>query len=126
MRMRGTISTRAFINLLFALIGVGVALLALELGLRLTRDSPNEEVPLHVTCGDCPYLYELNPDYPDVRDRNKLTDRSAESLRSTFNVMVLGDSVAYGVGVPFEDAFPQRLDDLLARSTTTLPCSTLP
>ena len=114
MRMRGTISTRAFINLLLALIGVGVALLALELGLRLTRDSPEEKIPLHVTCGDCPYLYELNPDHPDVRERERLGDTASERLRSTFNVMVLGDSVAYGVGVPFEAAFPQRLEGLLA------------
>ena len=114
MRMRGTISTRAFINLLLALIGVGVALLALELGLRLTRDSTEEKTPLHVTCGDCPYLYGLNPDHPDVRERERLSDTSAERLRSTFNVMVLGDSVAYGVGVPFEAAFPQRLEGLLA------------
>ena len=35
-------------------------------------------------------------------------------LQSTFNVMVLGDSVAYGVGVQFEDGFPQRLEALLA------------
>ena len=115
MRMRGTISTRAYINLLLALIGVGVALLVVELGLRITRDSPKEEIPLHVTCGDCPYLYELNPDHPDVRDRRERDGRSAQRLRSTFNVLVLGDSVAYGVGVPYEDAFPQRLDDLLAR-----------
>ena len=114
MRMRGTISTRAFINLLLVLIGVGVALLALELGLRLMRDAPEEKIPLHVACGDCPYLYELNPDHPDVRERELLTDTSTERLRSTFNVIVLGDSVAYGVGVPFEDAFPQRLEDLLA------------
>ena len=70
MRTRGPISTRVYINLLLALIGVGVALLVLELGLRITRDSSEEKVPLHVTCGDCPYLYELNPDHPDVRDRN--------------------------------------------------------
>ena len=114
MRMRGPISNRVYINLLLALIGVGVALLVLELGLRITRDSSEEKVPLHVTCGDCPYLYELNPDHPDVRDRNMRPDRSAERLRSTFNIMVLGDSVAYGVGLPFEDAFPQRLEDLLA------------
>ncbi len=114
MRTRGTISTRAFINLLLVLIGVGVALLALELGLRLTRDSPNEEVPLHVTCGGCPYLYELNPDHPDVRDRDMRAEHSAERLWSTFNVMVLGDSVAYGVGVPYEYAFPQQLEDMLA------------
>ena len=114
MRMRGPISTRVYINLLLALIGVGVALLVLELGLRLTRDSPDESILLHVTCGDCPYLYELNPEYPDVRDRRGREDYSAERLRSTFNVMVLGDSVAYGVGLPFEDAFPQRLEDLLA------------
>ena len=114
MRVRGTISNRAYVNLLLALIGVGIALLALELGLRLTRDTPEEQVPLHVTCGDCPYLYELNPDHPDVRDRDMRSENSPERLRSTFNVMVLGDSVAYGVGVPYEDAFPQRLEDLLA------------
>ena len=114
MRMRSTISTRAFINLLLALIGVGVALLILEIGLRLTRDSPETDIPLHVTCGDCPYLYELNPDHPDVRERERLSDSSSERLRATFNIMVLGDSVAYGVGVPFEDAFPWRLEGLLA------------
>ena len=114
MRTRGPISTRVYINLLLALIGVGVALLVLELGLRITRDSSEEKVPLHVTCGDCPYLYELNPDHPDVRDRNMRPEPSAERLRSTFNVIVLGDSVAYGVGLSFEDAFPQRIEDLLA------------
>ncbi len=114
MRTRGPISTRVYINLLFALIGVGVALLVLELGLRITRDSSEEKVPLHVTCGDCPYLYELNPDHPDVRDRNIRPEPSAERLRPTFNVIVLGDSVAYGVGLSFEDAFPQRIEDLLA------------
>ena len=114
MRTRGPISTRVYINLLLALIGVGVALLVLELGLRITRDSSEEKVPLHVTCGDCPYLYELNPDHPDVRDRNMRPYSSAERLRSTFNVIVLGDSVAYGVGLSFEDAFPQRIEDLLA------------
>ena len=114
MRTRGPISTRVYINLLLALIGVGVALLVLELGLRITRDSSEEKVPLHVTCGDCPYLYELNPDHPDVRDRRGHVGRSADRLRSTFNIMMLGDSVAYGVGLPFEDAFPQRLEDLLA------------
>jgi len=113
MRMRGTISTRAYVNLLLALIGVGVALLILEIGLRLTRDSPGTDIPLHVTCGDCPYLYELNPDHPDVRDLLERQNYSPERLQSTINVMVLGDSVAYGVGVPFEDAFPQRLEDLL-------------
>ena len=113
MRSRFTISTRTYVNLLLALIGVGVALLILEIGLRLTRDSPGADIPLHVTCGDCPYLYELNPDHPDVRDLLERQDHSPERLQSTINIMVLGDSVAYGVGVPFEDAFPQRLEDLL-------------
>ena len=115
MRSRFTISTRTYVNFLLVLIGIGVALLILEIGLRLTQDSPETDIPLHVTCGDCPYLYELNSDHPDVRDREGRQDHSPERLRSTFNVMVLGDSVAYGVGVPFEDAFPQRLEDLLTR-----------
>lgn len=114
MRMRFAISTKTYVNLLLALIGVGVALLILEIGLRLTRDSPETDIPLHVTCGDCPYLYELNPDHPDVRDRDERQDHSPERLQSTINIMVLGDSVAYGVGVPFDTAFPQRLEDLLA------------
>ena len=113
MRSRFSISTRVYVNFLLALIGVGVALLILEIGLRFTRDSPETQVPLHVTCGECPYLYELNPEHPDVRERDMRPDRSPEMLRSTINVMVLGDSVAYGVGVPFETAFPQRLEDLL-------------
>ncbi|MCY4527784.1 MAG: SGNH/GDSL hydrolase family protein [Chloroflexi bacterium] len=113
MRTRFSISTRAYVNFLLALLGVGVALLILEIGLRLTRDSPEPGVALHVTCGDCPYLYELNPAHPDVRDREERQDDSVERLQSTINVMVLGDSVAYGVGVQFEDAFPQRLEYLL-------------
>ncbi len=115
MRSRFAISTRSYVNLLLAILGVGVALLILEIGLRLTRDSPSSEVPLHVTCGDCPYLYELNPDHPDVREREGRQDHSSERLQSTINIMVLGDSVAYGVGVPFEAAFPQRLEALLAK-----------
>ena len=98
MRSRFAISTRTYVNLLLALLGVGIALLILEIGLRLTRDSTESEVPLHVTCGDCPYLYELNPDHPDVRDVLERQDHSPERLQSTFNVMVLGDSVAYGWG----------------------------
>ena len=113
MRSRFSISTKAYVNFLLVLIGIGAALLILEFGLRFTRDSPDPEVPLHVTCGDCPYLYELNPDHPDIRDRLERQDHSLERLQSTINIMVLGDSVAYGVGVPFETAFPQRLEALL-------------
>ena len=109
MRSRFTISTRVYVNLLLVLLGLGIALLILEFGLRLTRDAP-----LHVTCGDCPYLYELNPDHPVVRERGFHRDALAIPLQSTFNVMVLGDSVAYGVGVQFGDGFPQRLEALLA------------
>lgn len=114
MRKRGSISNKAFLNLLLVLIGVGAALLILEFVLRLSRDSPDADIPLHVTCGDCPYLYRLNPDHPDVRARSRRQDHAEEGLRSTFNIMVLGDSVTYGIGLPFPDAFPQRLEDLLA------------
>ena len=109
MRSRFAISMRSYVNLLLVILGVGVALLILEIGLRLMRDNP-----LHVTCGDCPYLYELNPDHPVIRERNLLRDAWTAQFRSTFNVMVLGDSVAYGVGVNFGDAFPNQLENLLA------------
>lgn len=114
MQYPGRISTKAFLTLLLALVGVAAALLLAELALRMTRSSPNDAIPLHVTCGECPYLYRLNPDHPDVLAQNQRFPVPPYLLRSTFAIMILGDSVAYGVGVPYEDAFPQRLQKLLA------------
>lgn len=113
MDIHSPISTKLFINLLLALIGVAVALVLLELGLRFTRDSPGDSVSLHTTCGECPYLYSINPDHPSTVDESSQLGYSPEQLQSTFNVVVLGDSVTYGTGVQWEDAFPQRLDSLL-------------
>lgn len=114
MQYPGRISTKALVTLLLALVAVAAALLLAELALRLTRNSPSGAIPLHVTCGECPYLYRLNPDHPDVLAQNQRFPVSPDLLQSTFNVMILGDSVAYGVGVPYEDAFPQRLRKMLA------------
>lgn len=114
MQYPGRISTKALVSLLLALVGVAAALLLAELALRVTRSSPDDAIPLHVTCGGCPYLYGLNPDHPDVLAQGRRFPIDLELLQSTFNVMILGDSVAYGVGVPYEDAFPQRLRNLLA------------
>ncbi len=104
---------KLFVNLLLALIGAALALVLLEFGLRLTRDSSDDEIPLHVTCGDCPYLYWINPNHPSLFDESRQIGYTFEQLQSTFNISVLGDSVTYGVGVRWEDTFSQRLDSLL-------------
>jgi lysophospholipase L1-like esterase len=113
MSSRSPLSTKLFVNLLLALIGVAVALVLLELGLRLANDPSGDVDALHITCGDCPYLYDVNPYHPNAPFREKLNGYSIEELQSTYNIMVLGDSVAYGFGVPYDDAFPQRLERLL-------------
>lgn len=114
MQYPGLISTKVFVTLLLALVAVAAALLLAELALRMTRNSPSDAIPLHVTCGDCPYLYRLNPDHPDVLAQNQRFPVPTDLPQSTFAVMILGDSVAYGVGVPYGDAFPQRLRKMLA------------
>lgn len=79
-----------------------------------------EEAPglaLHRTCGDCPYLYELDPHHPEV---NTLGLRGAEvawaKAEGTTRILVLGDSVAFGLLVSPEEAFPALLERRLSTS----------
>lgn len=90
-------------------LGAVVALLGGVCGAQ-----PAGEVPLHLTCGDCPVLYRLNPRHPDVspqglRDREYRIPKPEGVLR----IMVLGDSVTFGEGVGRAEAFPKRLEQRL-------------
>ena len=53
-------------------------------------------VPTHVACDDCAWLFEPNPDHPD--NAGRWIERSSDLL-------LLGDSVAFGEGVTVEETF---------------------
>jgi hypothetical protein len=68
------------------------------------------EPPLHVVV-DSPVLYGLNPDHPEIsaqglRDDEVVTPKPPHLWR----VLLLGDSIAYGMLVPREQAFPDRIE----------------
>jgi lysophospholipase L1-like esterase len=70
--------------------------------------------PAHVLC-DCPYLYEQNRARPEISAQG-LRDRvfAVPKPAGIYRVLVLGDSVAYGVNVPVSAAFPKVLERRLA------------
>jgi GDSL-like Lipase/Acylhydrolase family len=91
---------------------VALVLALAELALR-TLDRPKHP-PRHVLC-DCPYLYEQDRTRPEV-SAQALRDRvfTIPKPAGVFRVLVLGDSVSYGVNVPLADAFPKVLERRLA------------
>lgn len=95
------------------LTSVGLALAAFEVALRVVdwiSGPASTAMPQFVTCGDCPVLYRMNPDRPDV---------SAQGLRGgeyaipkppgTLRILVLGDSTTYGFRVEPGATFAKRL-----------------
>lgn len=85
---------------------------AAELALRL-RESLRTPLCVRVTDAR---LYGLNPKHPGI---SSLGFRNREIVLpkppNTYRVVVIGDSVAYGTGVPRSEAFPQRMHRLLAQ-----------
>jgi hypothetical protein len=92
------------------------ALLIVEVGLRLVKPkpSPGPHTSATLLCGSCSHLFELNPRHPTISPQG-LRDRefTPEPPEGTYRVLVLGDSVSYGVRTKAEDAFPKRLERLL-------------
>lgn len=106
-------------NLLLSLASVAALLVALELVLQvraaLSEPDAPREVPRVRACGDCPHLYEPNPERPDVsaqglRDRAYVVPKPADRFR----ILVLGDSVAGGFQLPVARSFPEVLERRLA------------
>ena len=107
---------RRFVLLAMVLTSVVLALAALEVALRVVewRRGSATAMPQFVTCGDCPMLYRMNPDRPDV---------SAQGLRGgeyaipkppgTLRILMLGDSTTYGFRVDAEATFAKRLEAAL-------------
>jgi lysophospholipase L1-like esterase len=72
--------------------------------------------PLHRLC-DCPYLYGLDPSHPEVSSQGlRGRDYAVPKPKSTRRVLVLGDSVAYGVKVRPSETFSNVVERLLDRS----------
>lgn len=78
-------------------------------GQRLPVPEPGS-IPLHVVCPE-PFLYRLNPEHPDVssqgvRDRKYVLPKPVD----VFRILVLGDSVVYGSGIPQAELFTELLE----------------
>jgi lysophospholipase L1-like esterase len=109
------VSSRRRRVLLTGLLFASSVLLSLGAGEGILRvlDRPRRR-PLHVVC-DCPYLYGLNRARPEVSGQG-LRDREFEVPKpeGVFRVLVLGDSVTYGVNVPADRPFPKVMERRLA------------
>ncbi len=102
-----------------AVAAVGLTLGVLEVGLR-AYFAAGEEVetgpPLHVPCGECPELYRLNSEHPEINAQG-LRDELvvAGKPEGLFRILVLGDSVTYGPIVNAEERFTELLESRLRR-----------
>lgn len=103
---------------------IAVCLGALEVALQVhqrARATPTPaagtEPPLHVLV-DSPVLYGLNPEHPEISDQGLRDDEVAiPKPPGVWRILLLGDSITYGMRVPRELAFPDRLQrQLEARS----------
>jgi len=99
------------------LASVGLALAALEVVLRVAekrRAQPTAEMPQFVPCGDCPVLYRMNPDRPDVSIHGlRGGEYAIPKPPGTLRILLLGDSTTYGFRLDPEATFARRLEGLL-------------
>lgn len=66
--------------------------------------------PLHVVV-DSPVLYGLNPAHPEISAQGLRDDEVATPKPpNVWRILLLGDSIAYGMLVPREEAFPDRVE----------------
>ena len=84
------------------------------------------EVTIHRPSEDPHLVYELNPGATAEYDGVTIRINSSGFRDDEFpgpkaaigeRIMLLGDSVAFGFGVPMTEAFPQALEEILARSS---------
>src|SRR5580704_13227046 len=91
-------------------------LAAFEIGLRVVKKAPgaSSPPPMSVFCGDCPEIFDLNPKHATVSAQGMRDhEYGPRAPEGTYRILVLGDSVAYGLRVKPSDAFPKRLEKLL-------------
>ena len=105
---------RSLLRALAVSLGVMVPLAAVELGYRAISKVPHRAAPANLFCGDCPVVFELNPEHANI-SRQKLRDRefTLAPPEGTYRIMVLGDSLPYGIHVQPAATFPKQLEKRL-------------
>ncbi|MFO0755977.1 MAG: GDSL-type esterase/lipase family protein [Byssovorax sp.] len=107
-----------------ARLGLLLAAILLPLGVAeaVLRNLPGPKLRPAVAsiCGDCPYVYGLNPAYGDVSPQGFVGSKTYATPKppGTSRILVLGDSVAFGYGINegrVEKAFPALLEGSLAK-----------
>lgn len=109
------------------------ALLALPMARPISASMMRRHVRAHMgkdadvslcTVVDAPFLFALNPRHKDINSFGLRDDECCASKpEGVFRILVLGDSVAFGNGVGRDEAFPNRLEQLL--QSTRGPCEVL-
>ena len=109
-------------RLALSLLTVLVSLVFLEVVLRAyhaMRDSMAPPALEILTYG--PTIYEQNPEHPEINAQGlRDTEISIAKPDDAFRILVLGDSVAHGEHVPFDEAFPNQLERQLRDRVGTI------
>lgn len=103
-------------RLLLVLVGVGGALLAIELGLRLHAVGVLARTPYRLS-SDARRLFEVKPHADAETNALGFRDREREARKApgVLRIVVLGDSVTLGHGVAVAERFTERLEVLLGQ-----------
>ena len=99
--------------LLAALSTLGAVALA-EIGVRMMTPAPDKH-RLHRTLLDQPFLYGLDPSHPEISSQG-LRDREFTIPKpdGTTRIMLLGDSVVFGVGAGIDKTMSRCVERRLA------------
>ncbi|MCP4610202.1 MAG: hypothetical protein GY845_15950 [Planctomycetes bacterium] len=109
------------LRLCLSLASILVCLISLEVAVRgykrLFRPPPSP--PLHIVV-DSPILYGLNPEHSEINSLGLRDDEVPISKpEGTLRILILGDSVTYGMRVSKNKAFPNHLESLLRKQFRT-------
>jgi len=98
------------------LTAIIITLILLEISLRTHRFFKTKNtLPLHIPL-DSPVLYGLNPKHPAINSHGLRDDEiTIPKPKKSLRILVLGDSIAYGICVKKEIIFPQLLENMLPK-----------
>jgi lysophospholipase L1-like esterase len=98
-------------KILLCIVSVVVVLVSIEFYLQRFGQPVKTPIPICIRCGECSYLYQLNPEHPEVGPQG-LRDKaySTPKPEGVFRILLLGDSVVFGQGVKREKIFPELLE----------------
>lgn len=105
---------RSLLLLLTAAAALAVSLLFMEVVVRIWISPPSDGPALSLIDRKAPYVFSLNPEHPEIspqglRGQEAVIPKPAGVKR----VLVLGDSLAYGLFVPAGETFPREMERLL-------------